>query len=301
MAQLRARTVVGLVVITSALGLLCTGAHGGAWLVQKDDWRVEFNNKYYWTDTDFDADGDQTSKPKGGKYTECRSELKVDFGFSDRLNLLFAVPAKWAKYEDDNSSQRTDGVGDIRFGAKYSFSDDPVASRVFSLQGMVKVPAGYDTGDSPPLGDGQTDLELRLLVGQSFLRESEAGNVSDTPEGSPRREATRDGAFLGLELGYRWRAGDPADEIVYLAQGGVHLARGVSVQAELDGVESLDFTGDEEDYHIWRTGLLYQSKGGASPIRFGRSLGLGIWYGMTYAGRSTSKGEEVIAKIFWEF
>ena len=301
MGRLRARTVVGLVVIGGALGVLCTAARGGAWLVQKNDWRVELNSKHYRADTDFDADGDQSSKPNGGKYTEFRSELKVDFGFSDRLNLLLGVPAKWARYEDDNISQRTDGVEDIRFGAKYSFSDDPVASRVFSVQGMVKVPAGYDRGDSPPLGDGQTDIELRLLVGQSFLRKSEAGDVSDPPEGSPRREATRDGAFLGLELGYRWRAEDPADEIVYLAQGGMHLVGGVSLQGELDGVESLDCTGDEEDYHIWRTGLLYQSRGGASPIRFGRSVGLGIWYGMTYAGKNTSKGNEIVAKIFWEF
>ena len=300
------RTVIGTPVATLAMAaalltLLRSQALGGAWVVQKDDWRVESYNKSYRADTDFDADGNKAPKPNNGEYSEFRTEFKADYGFSDRLNLLLAAPLKWAEYEDDNVNLKTDGVEDIRIGAKYAFNDDPVASRVFSVQATVKIPGGYDKDESPPLGDGQTDVELRLLVGQSFLRERETRDAGALPRGDPRGEATRDRAFAGLELGYRWRADAPADEIVYLAQGGWLVCGGVSLQGELDGVKSIEGTGDEEDYHIWRAGLLYQSKGGASPIRFGRTFGAGAWYGATYAGRNTSEGKEFIVKVFCAF
>jgi len=276
-------------------------SHAGAWAVRKNRCRLESNSKFYWADTDFDEDGSRQSKPNSGEYSELQTELKVDFGYTNRLNFLLSFPAKWARYEDDNVDLREEGLEDLRFGAKYVLADDSAAARVTSVSASLKLPAGYDEEDSPPLGDGQIDGEVRLLVGQSFLREFERRDALMAPPGTPGRDAVRDRAFVGWEIGYRWRNEEPADELVYFVQGGLYVAGGISLQGEIDGVDSIGPRGEEEDYHIWRLGVQFRSQGGASPMRLDGELGFGLWYGETFAGENTAEGREVVCKFFCQF
>jgi protein XagA len=85
---------------------------------------------------------------------------------------------------------------------------------------LVKIPGSYDKNDALPLGNGQFDTELRLLYGRSLYQWLPG--------------------YANLELGYRWRAEAPSDEIRYLVEFGVDLTKKIYARAKLDGTLSVD-------------------------------------------------------------
>jgi hypothetical protein len=91
---------------------------------------------------------------------------------------------------------------------------------VFSAQALVKIPEAYDEDDDVPLGNGQYDYEARLLYGQSLY---------------PRFPG-----YVNAELGYRFRAEDPADELKYLIEAGVDFTSTLYGRVKLDGILGMD-------------------------------------------------------------
>jgi len=69
------------------------------------------------------------------------------------------------KYEDNTTSSETNGIGDIVIGVRRRIFESPV---VFSVQGLIKAPLLYDKNETLPLGNGQLDAELRLMIGKSL-------------------------------------------------------------------------------------------------------------------------------------
>jgi hypothetical protein len=98
---------------------------------------------------------------------------------------------------------------------RYRILEEPV---VFSVQGLVKIPAGYDKNIALPLGNGQVDVEVRLLIGKSLW---------PLP------------MYLGLEAGYRYRADEPSDEYKYLLEVGGSVTDSFGLRAKLDGTASV--------------------------------------------------------------
>ena len=148
--------------------LVCLLAHptrllANAWMLGTNEWSVETYNKFYWATEDYDHHGDRVEKANDGKYEEYRSELKVEFGFRDQLNLLFSVPYKWGKWEDINGALHNDGVEFVGVGAKLRLSEESEIDPAASLQVKYEVPGGYDKDEPPSLGHEKSDLELSLI------------------------------------------------------------------------------------------------------------------------------------------
>ncbi|MBN1794206.1 MAG: hypothetical protein JW844_04500 [Candidatus Omnitrophica bacterium] len=143
-------------------------AYAGAWTIKKGQWNLESFNRLYKADKTFDGSGNKVAKEKNADYKDFRTELKTQYGVTDRFNVEVDIPYSWSEYSDINGTLKNDGIGDIWVKGKYNFKQEPF---VASVQAGVKIPDAYDTKDQPGLGDGQWDGEIRIQIGKSFHKE----------------------------------------------------------------------------------------------------------------------------------
>jgi len=168
-----------------------------------------------------DDDGDKRSA--NSDFTDLNLTYYMEYGIRDNVTAFLSIPYKWIENDPDvGGSSKTRGIGDQEYGLRYNiFNDD---RGVFSIQGLVKVPdlADEDPGDLP-LGNDQTDYEVRFLYGRSLYPKP---------------------VYFGLEAGYRYRSQAPSDEIKYLVEIGYNLNEKSYVRTKLDGTLSADNADD---------------------------------------------------------
>ena len=209
------------------------------------------------------------------------TELKIEYGLTDNLNLLSSIPYKVALWKDDYNRNTTNGVGDIWMRLKYRICGQPEMPFAFSLQPGLRFPGGYDENDSPALGKGEIAGEMKLIATRSF---------STLP------------CYTKIETGFRPRAEEPTDEIPYFFEFGYYPLEWLMFKTTVDGVEGLAGTGDdEEDYTKWTAHLIYSPKGGFGAFRKEDILNFELSYGNTFEGKNTSNGSEVVFNITYQF
>lgn len=205
----------------AALLLLAVSAgtvSAGAWTAPKYGFYEKLAFNFYYANDTFNKTGSRVDTPNNGRFTDYNISNYFEFGLTDELTVINSLTYKWL--EDDNDSRRTKGygLGDVDLGVRYKLMDNTIG--IVSTQALVKIPGPYDRNDPLPLGNGQFDGELRLLYGRSLYPLIPAyGNV---------------------EIGYRWRAGDPSDEIRYLVEFGVDVTESLYGRLKLDGIYSID-------------------------------------------------------------
>ena len=276
---------------------------GAAWILAPQEYDFELFSQYFWNDADFNASGRRVRKPNDGRFEEFREEVKVEAGlpfstppaFLRRVNLLFALPVEIAHYQDRNVDLQTVGVEEIRLGVKYCLTCETDFPLVVSTQLTGKFPA-CDKRAQPPLADCQFDGEVRLLVSRGFWPEPD--------------HLRRSRLYASVEVGYRVRAEEPADEIPYVVELGWYpwsseqtrfLLKGV-----IEGVESRAFGGHgaEEDFVKWTlSGRLELGRPLASkdPTRPRHTGGIEVGGGTVFAGKNTGAGQSVFVKLFYNY
>lgn len=295
---------------------------GAAWTLAPQKYDFELFSQYFWNDTDFNASGRRVRKPNDGRFEEFRGEVKVEAGlplpsstlppFLHRLNVLFSLPVEIAHYEDRNVDLQTIGVEEIRLGVKYCLTcktaleaaqrpnvtpRSPILAGPLAVSGQLtgKFPA-CNKRAQPPLADCQLDGEVRLLVSQGFF-----------PEPGELGQAR---LYASVEVGYRFRADEPADEIPYVAELGWYPWRSertrVLLKGMLDGVESRPFggRGAEEDFVKWTlSGRLELGRPVVSqdPTRPRKTSGIEIGGGTVFAGKNTGAGQSIFVKLFYNY
>ena len=137
----------------------------------------------------------------------------------DNLTVINSLTYKWLYNDNDQIRSKGLGLGDVDLGLRYRLLDSEKIG-IVSTQLIVKIPGPYDKKDPLPLGNGQFDTEIRLLYGRSLY--------------------TWIPAYGNVEFGYRWRAGEPSDEIRYLVEFGVDITKALYGRIKLDGTLSLD-------------------------------------------------------------
>ncbi len=181
--------------------------------------RLSFN--YLRSTKDFDADCHRVARPLNSVFEDYNITWYQEFGLTDWLSLVSSIPYKFLRLEEDKVEGNTRkvskscGVGDIEAGLKIRLLEKPV---VLSMQTLAKIPP-YDMDDPIPLGNGQWDVEGRLLLGKSLW---------PTVPG-----------YFGIEVGYRYRAEAPSDEFKYLVELGSHIWKGLYLRTKLDGILSM--------------------------------------------------------------
>lgn len=256
---------------------------------------AEVYNKFYWATQDYDYRGDRTDKPNNGRYEEFRTELKVEYGLSDQLNVLFAAPYKWAKWEDRNGALENDDLEFVGVGAKLRLSEDYKRYPAASLQVKFETPGGYDKDDPPSLGHEKSDLETRLMVGKVL----DNRKVFSTPLRL---------YHVGGEIGYRTLN----NKIPYFLEVGVQPTEWMMVKGMIDGIittSDIDrpatnselINKEYEEYTKVIGEILISRDGLFNVLKDVKGLSLGFGYGYTFYGKHTSKGSEVTLKLYCRF
>ena len=210
---------------TSLIFILCltlsSQAMAGAWTAKEGTSYHKAAVNYFFSDENFDDDGDRRNA--NSDFTDLNLTYYMEYGIRDNVTAFLSVPYKWIEHDPDiGGNSKSRGVGDQDFGVRYNFFNDDRG--VFSIQGLVKVPDLHDEdpGDLP-LGNGQTDYEVRFLYGRSLYPKP---------------------VYFGLEAGSRYRSQEPSDEIKYLIEIGYNINEKSYVRAKLDGTYSMDNADD---------------------------------------------------------
>lgn len=204
--------------------VLCCASQvfAGAWTQQAGTAYNRLSGNYYAADRNFDDDGDRKKMANDGKFTDVNLNYYVEYGVTDAATVIASVYYKQIKHDDDTIEMKTYGLGDVDLGLKYRLMQ--FSGGVLAIQGLVKIPELYDENDSLPLGNGQYDVEARILFGHSL--------------------AYLFPGYCNFELGYRWRFEEPSDEYRYLIEVGSDLTDQWYARVKLDGLLSAN-NGDE--------------------------------------------------------
>ncbi len=208
----------------------------GAWTQPKGKFYSRISYDYYEADKYFhDGGASRSYSPGDGKkrdieYEEDLYSLYLEYGVTDKLSLIASLNYKEAEwcykaggtpFVAVDKVARTSGLGDQELGLRYRIFN--TEKGVFSIQAMYKTPEGYDEDDTGPLdiqrGDSQEDYELRLMYGQSLYPAIPG--------------------YFNVELGYRWRTQEPADEFKYLLELGIDFTSRFYGRVKLDGSANL--------------------------------------------------------------
>lgn len=233
---------------------------------------VTFATFYWQIGSYFNGDGEDSALPTDVEQTDVI--VGVDHGLSDRLTLKLSVP--WSRSERgfalDQAYAVNDGVSDAQMGLLWRLND-PKKATGFALIAGLKWAGEYqaDVVNSP--GDGNFDAELLFSVGHQYHR-----------------------AALSLDVGYRFRSGNPEDEWVARVEGSVLMSRRVMWLAVVDWVDSrgglaitsssgpfFPFSRVEED-------VLRVTFGGYFSVT--DRVGLFTSWASTLDGKSTARGSQ---------
>jgi hypothetical protein len=196
-----------------------TSSFAGAWTAKQGAYYDKLAYNYYYSHETFNTTGSRRATPNNGKFTDNNVSNYLEYGVLDNLTVINSLSYKWLENEDNTLRTRGYGLGDVDLGTRYKLLDSDRFG-IVSSQLLVKIPGAYSKNDALPLGNGQYDTELRLLYGRSLYPLIPGyGNV---------------------EIGYRWRAEDPSDEIRYLIEFGVDVTKSIYTRAKLDGTLSVD-------------------------------------------------------------
>jgi len=231
----------------------------GAWTLQEGQTYIEIYTKYYWHSHEFDNGRHKKRWGYDGKYNELRTELKLEYGLTDRYTLMLYTVAKEAHWDDSFKSSTRKGFVETWPGVKYLLFREPF---IGTLQVKAKFPLDYSEEAVPALGSHQIDGEIKLLTAQPW---------PNLP------------GYTKLELGFRGRFEEPSNEIPYFFEFGYNLMPNLILKTTLDGQQGVG-GGEPEDW----------LKGTFGPIfKLGDLLNIELGYGNTFTGRNSSAAKEV--------
>jgi hypothetical protein len=166
--------------------LLHGQAFAGAWVQDKGHGLSITTVKWYESDDFWDQDRHLNEGPR---YRKMEINPLLEYGVTEDFT---AGINAFIPYIDASGQGSNFGLGDVEILGRYRLWKDDYSS--VSTQLLVKVPEAYDEHKLPLLGQGQYDLEGRLLYGRGWqLYKSEC--------------------FINVEGGFRKRFGAPADEV----------------------------------------------------------------------------------------
>ncbi len=153
-----------------------------------------------------------------GTFRDYNLSNYIEYGLTNNLTLINSMVYKHIDKNETTADMTTWGVGDIDVAARYKLAEGNWG--ILSGQALLKIPSAYDKNDRLPLGNGQFDYEGKLLYGKSLYPHIPG--------------------YVNLELGYRFRDGDPSDEFRYLVEFGIDVTKSIYGRLKLDGIYSID-------------------------------------------------------------
>lgn len=254
-----------IVMAAMAEAMLANYCFAGAWTLPEGKLYDKASLNYYTADPNF------TDKNVGNY---------LEYGLTDSISVTNSIYYKQIRNQysstvagiPSTTTTATNGIADVEIGLKHKLSEG--SNGVFSHQAMVKIPGDYDKNGALPLGNGQVDLEYRVLYGVSL------GHLLP-------------GGYANLEAGYRYRAEAPSDELRYLAEVGADITERLYARVKLDGIFSMG-NADKITSISGNPTAVYQFDLQKLDTALGYKLtdnwGLEFGYTPTIHARNTAKG-----------
>jgi hypothetical protein len=264
--------------ITAAAG----SASGGAWTLPQSSGQVILNNLYYHATEEFTRGGHRRSFSNDGEFTKYEFNPYIEYGLLDDLTLVLNLFARRVAFSNDFSGEVNFGLADPEIALRYRLSP-PSAQTVVSVQATIKLPVAVPH-DVPPLGNEQTDVEGRLLVGRSFSIGPRWG-------------------YWDVELAYRFRDEEPADEIKLDATLGMSLSERWLVIGQFFGTRGLrngtpirirNNPTIDINYDLYKAQL-------SIVYQLTQNVRLQAGYVRDLAGRNTGAGEAALLSVWFRY
>lgn len=186
--------------MTSGLAALCAAffafsAHAGAWTQPAGKGQVIVTGLYSSADSFYNTTG---SKQSQATYRKFELNPYLEYGLTDRVTLGANLSLQRASQSNDTNW----GVGDSEFFARFRVAQ--LRGFVISMQPLVKLPSPESSNASPALGGRHPDAEMGASLGYGF-------------------DLFGQHHFANLDSGYRYRFGDPKDQLKLAATAGFSL------------------------------------------------------------------------------
>ncbi|NIV71178.1 MAG: hypothetical protein GWN16_00085 [Calditrichae bacterium] len=250
-----------------------TGAlFAGAWPQAKGHYYTKLTGIYS------DASGIHGSA-SNATFTDYSLYLYGEYGLFERTSVVLSTPlVKQSQNEANFLLGETTGLvaGDVEIQAKYQFWDSGV---VASLLGGVKIPLVYDVVDIPPLGNGETDLDGKLLIGASFY---------PIP------------AYATGDVGYRQRGGDFVDEINFSFEAGYTFFQKYLLRFLATGIRSVESAQGESTLLGFPLEQERTRAGGGIIYQLNNRLEIDVTYLNTFSGKNIPKSNEIFIGVAYK-
>lgn len=207
--------------------------YSGAWTQKKNHFYYKIAVLRFESSSQYLLNGDREPLSNNGRVVDLSVYNYLEYGLFDDLTFIANLPVKRITFSCaiegcDNSSS---GLADFFLGFRYRLSN---TRWIASIQSGLKLAPGYETDEedldsAPPLGDGQTDFDFRLLLGRSIFNYN---------------------GYVNLDIGYRARSSEPVDEIPFSFEVGVNLTKDYLLIGQFNGVRSIAENEDQQNFRI---------------------------------------------------
>ncbi len=212
----------------------------GAWTQSQGGSYFKMAGLFFSSQEYLNTDGerqDRVEAPSTEKLSDQGLSAYLEYGLRDHLTLVASLPYKRLVFEKtdvrvfksdlvdttiirEHPDETSSGLADLELRLRWRLLLDPA---VVSLAAGGKFPMGYKIAQDSfvPLGTGERDGEVRLLVGKSLY---------PLP------------AYVTGTLGYRRRGGDFGDELFHGLEAGYSYNR-LLVKGVVEGIQTLGDCG----------------------------------------------------------
>jgi protein XagA len=171
-------------------------ARAGAWTLDADHGQILLTGAMSGGIEAFDGSRKLKATPR---YNKFEFQGLFEYGVTDRLTAILAPGLQHIDIAAPLDARRT-GLGFSEFGARYKFLQGE--DWMLSGQSAIRVPGTFEAGNPAAVGYNHLEFDFRALLGRAFL-------IYNLP------------AFVDLQLGQRFRAGDQSNELRIDATVGV--------------------------------------------------------------------------------
>lgn len=147
-------------------------------------------------------------------FTDLNFTYYGEKGIYDGLAAFASLPYKSQRSRENGVEQQNAGIADVEFGLRWRHRQ---GEQVLSTGYLIKLPFLYDEDEPLALGNGQTDIEFRVLYGRGLGAR----------------------AYIGAEIAYRARFEAPSDEFRFLLEAGIRATSAWYFRAKLDGIHAI--------------------------------------------------------------
>jgi len=203
---------IATVVLSSSLSLPIFLAAGnvsaGAWVAEKGSGYIKLGY------ADFESDTYRGDNSSFENFRGRNNSLYAEYGLGNKLAIYGSLlHQSYDQIDAIAGKSSASGFGDVELGVRYQWKSK---GYVLSSSFLVKTPFLYEIEDG--LGNGQEDYETKILFGKGLDQYG----------------------YVGAEIGYRLRTGDPSDEYRYLLEYGFNINQNLYVRTKLDGILSAE-------------------------------------------------------------